>query len=369
LNRFHSFGCFCPSLPSRDVAFLSLGEIALAVGDAVLPHLPVIVDMIAKGLGKVTGSGRDEKKSGGVFSALSSSPATADDKLRRKTADMALLCIGMLARALGDKLVPHAAALVEQMFQVPLCPALIESLEELTTSLPHLLPVVQERLLEAIANVLALITTPTGTGSGAQDTPERVPIFGAPSSHLFPAGRRLLPPAERKKLKGADAKQETALIVLALRTLGSFNFDSEADRVVSLLRDCLLSYLDYEHPTIRKEAATTCTRLLPRLAETIRYGAGTHLVFEVLKRLAVVAVADTVPSIRLAVLSSFDPRLDRYLAQAEILNTLFVALNDEVFAVREAAVTLLGRLSVRNPALSYTNSLATLWTKKRAVAC
>jgi FKBP12-rapamycin complex-associated protein len=55
--------------------------------------------------------------------------------------------------------------------------------------------------------------------------------------------------------------------------------------------------------------------------------------------------------IRFQVLSSLDSRLDKYLAQTEILQTLFVALNDEVFSIREVAISLLGRLSSRNPAL------------------
>ena len=148
---------------------------------------------------------------------------------------------------------------------------------------------------------------------------------------------------------------------------GTFNFDSQAQRLICLVRDCVLCYLEYEQPAMRRvradifrvltvralqEAAVTCTRLIPKLAESVRYGRGTQMIFEVLKRLVVVGVADPVrcslvpvccsfvprkqmPSIRLAVLSSLDQRLDKYLAQSEILGTLFVALNDEVFAIRE----------------------------------
>ncbi len=65
-------------------------------------------------------------------------------------------------------------------------------------------------------------------------------------------------------------------------------------------------------------------------------------------------------SIRLTVLSSLDPTLDKYLAQTDILSRLFVALNDEVFAIREVAITLLGRLSARNPALVFSSLRKTL---------
>lgn len=49
-------------------------------------------------------------------------------------------------------------------------------------------------------------------------------------------------------------------------------------------------------------------------------------------------------------LASLDDCFDDHLAQAENLSTLFVALNDEVFEIREIAICIIGRLSSRNPA-------------------
>ena len=54
--------------------------------------------------------------------------------------------------------------------------------------------------------------------------------------------------------------------------------------------------------------------------------------------------------IRLCVLGSLDERFDDHLAQAENLSALFVALNDEVFEIREIAICMIGRLSSKNPA-------------------
>ena len=45
-----------------------------------------------------------------------------------------------------------------------------------------------------------------------------------------------------------------------------------------------------------------------------------------------------------------DKKFDPHLAQAENLSALFVALNDEVFEIRELAMCTIGRLSSRNPA-------------------
>jgi FKBP12-rapamycin complex-associated protein len=47
---------------------------------------------------------------------------------------------------------------------------------------------------------------------------------------------------------------------------------------------------------------------------------------------------------------SLDERFDHHLAQAENVRSLFIALNDEVFVVRELAITIIGRLTVHNPA-------------------
>lgn len=50
------------------------------------------------------------------------------------------------------------------------------------------------------------------------------------------------------------------------------------------------------------------------------------------------------PGIRHTVLSTLDTRFDRHLAQAENVRSLFIALNDEVFANREVAIGIIGRL-------------------------
>ena len=49
-------------------------------------------------------------------------------------------------------------------------------------------------------------------------------------------------------------------------------------------------------------------------------------------------------------LGSLDERFDDHLAQAENLSALFVALNDEVYEIRELAICMIGRLSSKNPA-------------------
>lgn len=65
-------------------------------------------------------------------------------------------------------------------------------------------------------------------------------------------------------------------------------------------------------------------------------------------------------SIRHAVLSSLHERFDKHLAQAENVRSLFIALNDEAFENRLAAVSLIGRLSAHNPAYVMPNLRKTL---------
>lgn len=55
-------------------------------------------------------------------------------------------------------------------------------------------------------------------------------------------------------------------------------------------------------------------------------------------------------TIRKAVLENLNEKFDRHLAQAEDIRCLFIALNDEVFQIRELAIGVIGRLAVHNPA-------------------
>ena len=49
------------------------------------------------------------------------------------------------------------------------------------------------------------------------------------------------------KLKLADNK---ATVLLALETLGSFEFDFEDQRVISLVNDCVILYLNHEDAVV-----------------------------------------------------------------------------------------------------------------------
>ena len=62
-----------------------------------------------------------------------------------------------------------------------------------------------------------------------------------------------------------------------------------------------------------------------------------------------VAIGDPVSTVRFAVIEALTPRFDEYF-QAQNLRVLFIALNDEVFRIRLAAIRVIARLTDLNPA-------------------
>ncbi|XP_058079036.1 serine/threonine-protein kinase TOR-like isoform X1 [Magnolia sinica] len=73
---------------------------------------------------------------------------------------------------------------------------------------------------------------------------------------------------------------------------------------------------------------------------------------EIVEKLLIAAVADADVSVRQSVFLSLHGNggFDEFLAQADSLSAIFVALNDEDFDVREFAISVTGRLSEKNPA-------------------
>lgn len=117
------------------------------------------------------------------------------------------------------------------------------------------------------------------------------------------------------------------------------------------MRDVAKRYFENDNPEIRKAAALTCCQLF--VHDPIIHQTSSHsiqVVSDVIDKLLAVGIGDPDPSIRQIVLESLDPKFDRHLAKPENVRCLFLAVNDEAFAVREAAITIIGRLSSVNPA-------------------
>ncbi|KAK6543250.1 phosphatidylinositol kinase- protein kinase tor1, variant 2 [Orbilia ellipsospora] len=286
----------------RSVAFVAIGQVAIAVGSSMNPYLEAILQCIKDGL---------------------------SNKSRRAPVEPAYFqCISMLATAVGLALTKHIQELLSLIFNCPLSDTLTQALVDLAHYIPPLLPQIQEKLL----NMLSLVL------SGKPFKP-----LGSPGDQL--STQQSL--KEAREVNGSDTKDSE--IILALHTLGSFDFTG---RILNeFVRDCVIRYVEDDNPEVRKAAALTCCQLFVR--DPICYQTSNNaiqVVGDVMEKLLTVGIADPDPDIRKTVLESLDARFDRHLARAENVRTLFLALNDEIFAIRESAITIIGRLTAHNPA-------------------
>lgn len=243
------------------------------------------------------------------------------------------LCISMLARAVGPNIENDVRPILDQMFSLGLSQELTNALKVLAKEIPVLLKDIQDGLLKMLYMIL-LHTQFRHPGAPKQTT--------TTSSGITPP---LLP------------ESDIGNITLALQTLGSFNFGAHLP--LQLVQNVADMYLASEHKSIRLEAVKTCTALLiPALLPTTIFTtpfvqfsqASAQVVSDVLRKLLTVGITDTDEEVRECVLVSLDERFDAHLAQAENLTSLFVAIYDGVFRIRELAMCTIGRLSNLNPA-------------------
>ncbi|KMQ92782.1 serine threonine-protein kinase mtor [Lasius niger] len=259
----------------RYAAFTSIGFIAVAVEDAINPYLPKIME---------------------VIKSLLPSKETPSKK-RTSLEPAVFVCITLLGHAVKQVIASDVRDLLEPMFQTGLSPILTTALRELAHSIPSLQVDISQGLLRMLSQVL-------------MQKPLRHP--GAPWTVTSPNST-------------ADDVSST---VLALKTLGTFNFDNNP--LLQFVKRCADHFLTSEQAESGPTVITT--------------------VSTVLGKLLVVGITDTDPDVRLWVLASLDDSFDVQLAQAENLSALFIAMNDEMFEIRELAVRTVGRLSTLNPA-------------------
>lgn len=170
--------------------------------------------------------------------------------------------------------------------------------------------------------------------------------------------KRLLSPSHLQMMPSASELPDTSAVVLGLRTLGTFDFDGHS--LLQFVQHCADNYLHSKEKMIQLEAVKTCSSLLkgtllglgnmnsPTVMATIN---------KVLAKLLIVGITDQDSDVRSCVMDCLDECFDYHLAQAENLSALEVALNDEVFDIREQAICIIGRLSALNPAYI----MPTLW--------
>ncbi|AOW06792.1 armadillo-type protein [Yarrowia lipolytica] len=292
----------------RNLVFLSIGQISFSVRSAMAPYLDAILENIREGL-------------------------SLKSRYRKEQESAIFSCIGMLAVAVGQALAKHLnQKILDLIMACGLSEHLHNCLSELVHNIPPLGPSIQQRLLNIISFTLSGHPFKLPGSPAATSSAEYMSVTRA-----------------REYRETEDDKDDAAVVALALHILGTFNFKGLS--LTEFVRFCAITYVDHDSPEVRKAAAlSSCTIYLN---DPIVFQFSAHAlsaVSEVVEKLLTVAVVDPDPDIRIGILTTFDPRIDPHLSQAENVRLLFTALNDEVFAIRQLSIGIIGRLTKINPA-------------------
>lgn len=289
----------------RTTAFLAIGEIALAVGPNIDPYLDSIVALVKDGL---------------------------SNKNRRNFCQEALTCLAMLTQAVGTSMESHVLNLIDDMFAGGLSQALVDALRDIVQHIPSLTNQIQRRIIHECSKVLA--DAPYEPPAIISFVPGRTPIIShrlsntstnSTSGTVSSAASTAV--ATLQRLRKAPATTTSApqpedpdlsLVTLALYTFGNFNL--EGHLLLPFVGSCIVQYLDFDNPIIRKEAALTCAKLVLRPGELPpRRGPTATIVSEILTRLLAVGISDPIPSVRATVIGALEERFDVYLAQVDLI--------------------------------------------------
>uniref|UniRef100_A0A452YXM6 Serine/threonine-protein kinase TOR n=1 Tax=Aegilops tauschii subsp. strangulata TaxID=200361 RepID=A0A452YXM6_AEGTS len=191
----------------RASGFVALGEMAGALGAELVPSLPSITPLLHEAI----------------------APRRGRPSLE------AITCVGSFAKAMGLAMERHIrGGLLDAMFSAGLSDKLVDALESISTSIPSLLPTIQERLLDCIAQALPKSSTRSGST-----------VSRATRSNSF---------------QHFVDSSGPVLVQLALRTLANFNF--KGHELLELARESVILYLEDEDSSTRKAAAICCCRLV-----------------------------------------------------------------------------------------------------------
>ncbi|CAH0563403.1 unnamed protein product [Brassicogethes aeneus] len=288
---------------NKNFAFVTIGLIAVAVEEQMEPYVEKIMEHIKMTLPR------------GEF--VSKKRVPIDSSVFK--------CITFLGRALKSHDKMEIPALLNQMLATGLTQSLTVCLRELAKRCPAHKEKISLGLLKMLSIIL-LSKNLTHPGMPRHLAMNVMPLTGTSES-------------------------TTQIIVLALHTLGTFDF--EGQRLLPFVERCANYFLAHEQTEIRLEAVRTTCRLLRHAIRSTAKNPSENIsktVGYVLHRLLEVGLTDTEASVRYGVLVSLDSTFDHHLAQAESLGALFISLQDEKFEIREVALFMIGRLSSMNPA-------------------
>ncbi|GBP30106.1 hypothetical protein EVAR_94949_1 [Eumeta japonica] len=248
-------------------------------------------------------------------------------KKRNGTDPAIFICITLLSFAVKEDVAKEVQELLDPMCTIGLSLLLTTCFKELSINIPSLNKEITDRLL----NMLSIIL---------RKKPYKPPGIHTNIDQQIAQMALLVEPHDAAKL------------VLALRTLGTFDFEWQHS-LLSFIRRCTDYYLLSEQQEIRLEAVRTAAKLLLITAERASKCPSrtlTSIIDEAIGKLLTVAITDFDHEVRLRVFETLSEVFDPYLAQIEHLSSLFTAMNDEHLEIRELAICTIGRLCMVNPA-------------------
>jgi serine/threonine-protein kinase mTOR len=289
----------------KNLAFVTLGFIAVAVEKDIDKYLTGIMEIIRSVL-----------------------PVKDAPSSKKKTFSHVFFCITLIGHAVKSGISSEIKSdILESMMSTGLSPSLTSCLRELAENIPFIKREISDGLLKMLSQVLM----------------NKQIAIGTPKHNLT---------AQFAALTATDMTPDVPTVVLALKTLGTFNF--EGHDLLPFVQRCADHYLVSDQREIRLEAIQTCTRILKISIKATTEANSIELlkdtVSHVLEKLLIVGITDTDPVVRLCVLKSLDGTFDHQLAQPWFLSSLLITLNDEIFEIRELAIITIGRLSSKNPA-------------------
>ncbi|AMD21577.1 HFL279Cp [Eremothecium sinecaudum] len=299
--------------PDKAAILVSIGDIAFQVRANIAPYMDSVLDNIRDGF-------------------------MTKYKSRKHFERELFYCIAKLACAVGPAISKYLHSdLLDLMLACPLSDYVQDTLETLNEEIPALEPLINEKLLDLICYTL----------SGEKFTPPGSPTpmkkFSAEKARAYRDQSWL-----RKTYDNNDNEQDALILTQSLRMLTSINYKYS---LTEFVRVVTISYIEHDNPQVRKLAALTSCDLFVK--ENICKQTSLHAlnaVAEVLSKLLTVAITDPVADIRFEILKHLDSSFYPQLSQPDNARLLFMALNDEVFAIQMEAIRIVGQLASVNPA-------------------
>ncbi|KAJ2807852.1 phosphatidylinositol kinase- protein kinase tor1 [Coemansia guatemalensis] len=330
--------------PERAAAFRALGQIAQSCKADYRPFLEATARAI-----------RDALAQRAVSRTGTSAQATGGTHAVDETVAAVLQTVATLATAMGPAMTRYMREILDPMFATGLSTELCDALAVLEREVGQLQSAIQARLLDMVSGIL----------TGAPFRPRQSSVeelegrLGVASAEQWTGGREVCVPSARDRylMDAYDMHHQDARDlgadprVLALRTLRSFDFRGES--LSEFVRSGVLPYVGHSNAAVRVEAMQAAAHVV--LADPLyraMAGAGVEVAAAVVQRLVTAAVVDEDAGVRLTAVRMLErgAALDFHVGSAQNIRDLFLLVNDETFAVRQAVLAVVGRLATMNPA-------------------